>query len=138
MALIFGPVPSRRLGYSLGVDIVPLKTCTLDCIYCQVGSTTIKTLTRKEWVSSELVLNELRKMIERAIAELPEKLRSVIILREIEDLKYEEISDVLDMPVNSVKSYIHRGRRLMRTRLSSIYKDEYHRGTVHADVQRNR
>ena len=38
-AHIYGPVPSRRLGYSLGVDILPYKTCTLDCIYCQLGTT---------------------------------------------------------------------------------------------------
>ncbi|MFO8072280.1 MAG: radical SAM protein [Polyangia bacterium] len=36
---IYGPVPSRRFGLSLGVDLVPHKTCTLDCIYCQLGST---------------------------------------------------------------------------------------------------
>jgi wyosine [tRNA(Phe)-imidazoG37] synthetase (radical SAM superfamily) len=36
---IYGPVPSRRLGYSLGVDILPYKTCTLDCVYCQLGPT---------------------------------------------------------------------------------------------------
>ncbi|MHC5160219.1 MAG: radical SAM protein, partial [Planctomycetota bacterium] len=34
---LFGPVPSRRLGRSLGVDIVPMKTCTQNCIYCQLG-----------------------------------------------------------------------------------------------------
>jgi wyosine [tRNA(Phe)-imidazoG37] synthetase (radical SAM superfamily) len=37
---VFGPVPSRRLGISLGVDLTPLKTCTYDCLYCQVGKTT--------------------------------------------------------------------------------------------------
>ena len=46
---IFGPVPSRRLGRSLGVDLVPFKTCSYDCIYCQLGRTTCKTLERKEW-----------------------------------------------------------------------------------------
>lgn len=34
---LFGPVPSRRLGISLGIDLVPMKTCTLDCIYCECG-----------------------------------------------------------------------------------------------------
>ncbi|MHC4337705.1 MAG: radical SAM protein, partial [Planctomycetota bacterium] len=34
---LFGPVPSRRLGRSLGVDVVPFKVCTLDCVYCQLG-----------------------------------------------------------------------------------------------------
>ena len=68
---------------------------------------------------------EMRRNIEKTIAKLPEKLKSVIILREIEDMKYEEISDVLSMPINSVKSYIHRGRRMLREQLSAIYEDEY-------------
>ena len=45
---IFGPVPSRRLGRSLGIDLVPFKTCSYDCIYCQLGRTTNKTTLRKE------------------------------------------------------------------------------------------
>jgi len=47
---LFGPVPSRRLGISLGIDLVPLKTCTLNCIYCECGHTTHLTLKRKEYV----------------------------------------------------------------------------------------
>ena len=50
MSRIFGPVPSRRLGRSLGVDLVPFKTCSYDCIYCQLGRTTCKTAERREWV----------------------------------------------------------------------------------------
>ena len=57
---IFGPVPSRRLGRSLGIDLVPFKTCTYDCIYCQLGRTTCKTLERKEWVPLDAVVDELR------------------------------------------------------------------------------
>ena len=56
---IYGPVPSRRLGRSLGVDLVPLKTCTYDCIYCQLGRTTRRTVERREWVPLEEVLAEL-------------------------------------------------------------------------------
>jgi wyosine [tRNA(Phe)-imidazoG37] synthetase (radical SAM superfamily) len=63
MKYIFGPVPSRRLGFSLGVDIIPIKTCTLDCIYCQVGKTTCKTIERKEYVSPEKVLAELKEVL---------------------------------------------------------------------------
>ena len=44
--LVFGPVPSRRLGRSLGVDLVPFKTCTYDCIYCQLARTTRLTVER--------------------------------------------------------------------------------------------
>lgn len=57
---VFGPVPSRRLGRSLGVDLVPFKTCTYDCIYCQLGRTTCKTTERKEWVPLDRVLAEIR------------------------------------------------------------------------------
>ncbi|MDC7220799.1 MAG: radical SAM protein [Spirochaetales bacterium] len=56
---LFGPVPSRRLGMSLGIDLVPCKTCSLDCIYCEVGATTNLTVERKEYVSFEEVKNEL-------------------------------------------------------------------------------
>jgi len=56
---LFGPVPSRRLGISLGVDLVPLKTCTLNCIYCECGRTTHLTLERKEYVPFTTVKEEL-------------------------------------------------------------------------------
>jgi wyosine [tRNA(Phe)-imidazoG37] synthetase (radical SAM superfamily) len=55
----YGPVPSRRLGLSLGVDIVPAKICTLDCIYCQVGRTTRKSIVREDFVDIGVVLAEL-------------------------------------------------------------------------------
>lgn len=60
---IFGPVPSRRLGRSLGIDLVPFKTCTYDCIYCQLGRTTQKTTERKEWVPLGEVLNQLQNKL---------------------------------------------------------------------------
>lgn len=56
---LFGPVPSRRLGMSLGVDLLPLKTCTLNCIYCECGPTTNLTLERREWVPIQKVIQEL-------------------------------------------------------------------------------
>ncbi len=60
---LFGPVPSRRLGKSLGVDIVPHKVCTLDCVYCQVGKSTEITVERREYVPIELVVTELKSRI---------------------------------------------------------------------------
>ena len=56
---LFGPVPSRRLGISLGIDLVPMKTCTLNCIYCECGKTSHLILERKEYVSFEAVKKEL-------------------------------------------------------------------------------
>lgn len=60
---LFGPVPSRRLGRSLGVDILPLKTCTQNCIYCQLGKDAPQTLHRKEYAPVEAVLKELEAKI---------------------------------------------------------------------------
>ncbi len=60
MSRIFGPVPSRRLGRSLGVDVVPYKTCTFDCIYCECGATTDLTCERREFFPLEEILEELR------------------------------------------------------------------------------
>ena len=56
---IFGPVPSRRLGRSLGVDLVPYKTCTFDCVYCDLGRTTHKTVSRQSYVPPEEIQGEL-------------------------------------------------------------------------------
>ena len=61
---VFGPVPSRRLGRSLGVDLVPFKVCTYDCIYCQLGRTTCKTTERKEWVPLNEVCASLRDTLD--------------------------------------------------------------------------
>lgn len=60
---VFGPVPSRRLGRSLGVDLIPFKTCTYDCIYCQLGRTTYKTCERKEWVPLNAVLANIEQKL---------------------------------------------------------------------------
>jgi len=56
---LFGPVPSRRLGMSLGVDLVPKKVCSLDCVYCEVGKTTKLTLDRKEYIKVDMVKEDL-------------------------------------------------------------------------------
>jgi wyosine [tRNA(Phe)-imidazoG37] synthetase (radical SAM superfamily) len=64
---LYGPVPSRRLGRSLGVDIVPFKTCTLDCVYCQLGKTTRQTVERKEYVPVEEVLAELKARLDKGL-----------------------------------------------------------------------
>lgn len=65
---LYGPVPSRRLGRSLGVDLVPHKTCTYDCIYCQLGKTTNKTTERKEYVPANDILQELKEKLESGVS----------------------------------------------------------------------
>ena len=61
---LFGPVPSRRLGLSLGVDLVPHKVCSLNCIYCESGKTTKLTNIRDEYIDSDLIISELTHFLE--------------------------------------------------------------------------
>ncbi|NIA23785.1 MAG: radical SAM protein, partial [Proteobacteria bacterium] len=56
---VFGPVPSRRLGVSLGIDLIPYKVCSYNCIYCECGKTTDLTIKRKEYVPTDIVLKEI-------------------------------------------------------------------------------
>jgi len=63
---LFGPVPSRRYGRSLGVDLAVPKTCTLDCRFCQLGATPHATLTRVDTPPMDAILAELRRWLEQA------------------------------------------------------------------------
>jgi wyosine [tRNA(Phe)-imidazoG37] synthetase (radical SAM superfamily) len=63
----YGPVPSRRLGMSLGVDIVPPKICTLDCVYCQLGRTTKSSVIREDFVDIDAVLAEIKAKLEAGL-----------------------------------------------------------------------
>ena len=67
MKYLFGPVPSRRLGLSLGVDLVPYKVCSFDCLYCELGRTTSYTTERKEYVPTMAVLAELRRYFQEVV-----------------------------------------------------------------------
>ncbi len=66
---VFGPVPSQRLGRSLGIDPVPLKTCDWNCVYCQLGRSDRLELERREWVPAARILEQLERALrtERAI-----------------------------------------------------------------------
>jgi wyosine [tRNA(Phe)-imidazoG37] synthetase (radical SAM superfamily) len=64
---VYGPVPSRRLGRSLGIDIVPEKVCTLDCIYCQLGRTTQRTIEREEYAPVEPIIAEVTEVLSKGV-----------------------------------------------------------------------
>jgi len=96
---IFGPVPSRRLGRSLGVDLVPFKTCTYDCIYCQLGKTTNKTIERKDWVPTDSVIEQLKEKLDSK----PDYITlsgsgEPTLFSQLEELIYR-IKDITDIPV---------------------------------------
>lgn len=65
---LYGPVPSRRLGRSLGIDLVPFKTCTFDCIYCQLGRTTRKTRKCCAYFPVNEILTELEQVLNTCVA----------------------------------------------------------------------
>jgi wyosine [tRNA(Phe)-imidazoG37] synthetase (radical SAM superfamily) len=60
MNCLFGPVLSRRLGLSMGVDLLKRKTCNLDCVYCELGKTSVLTRSRNRFVPPEKVLREIK------------------------------------------------------------------------------
>jgi len=64
MKYIYGPVKSRRLGFSLGISLTPYKTCSFDCLYCQLGKTTVRTASRQEYVKTTDILDELKSWLE--------------------------------------------------------------------------
>jgi wyosine [tRNA(Phe)-imidazoG37] synthetase (radical SAM superfamily) len=67
MKYCFGPVPSRRLGLSLGVDILPLKTCNLNCIYCELGPGSSYTCERGEYIPADEIKKELEAVVSKGI-----------------------------------------------------------------------
>jgi wyosine [tRNA(Phe)-imidazoG37] synthetase (radical SAM superfamily) len=62
---VYGPVPSRRLGFSLGVDLLPFKTCSMDCVYCQLGSQGKTTVRRSEFIPVRTVLKQIKDVLDR-------------------------------------------------------------------------
>lgn len=65
--ILFGPVPSRRYGRSLGIDLVPMKTCCYDCLFCQLGPTPCTTLERRDYVPLPRVYQALTQWLAKAL-----------------------------------------------------------------------
>jgi wyosine [tRNA(Phe)-imidazoG37] synthetase (radical SAM superfamily) len=63
MKYVFGPVPSRRLGQSLGIDTIPLKTCNWNCVYCQLGRSIPLNNERREYIPAEDILHEVEQAL---------------------------------------------------------------------------
>jgi wyosine [tRNA(Phe)-imidazoG37] synthetase (radical SAM superfamily) len=65
LGFIFGPVPSRRLGQSLGIDTIPLKTCNWNCVYCQLGRTVPLINKRREYFPREAILIQIEEALSK-------------------------------------------------------------------------
>ncbi len=119
---IYGPVPSRRLGRSLGLDLVPYKVCTYDCVYCQLGRTTDRTTERKEWVPANEVVAQLKDRLDSK----PDYITlsgsgEPTLCSGIERL-IEEIKSMTDVPVAVI------------TNGSLLWLPEVRRALLHADL----
>lgn len=68
--------------------------------------------------------SDFQDHLDQALDEIDEPYRSVVVLREIQNLKYKEIAEALDMPINTVKVYIHRGRKKLRKQLAEVLDHE--------------
>ncbi|HOF00613.1 MAG TPA: radical SAM protein [Spirochaetota bacterium] len=88
---IFGPVPSRRLGLSLGADVIPFKTCSFDCVYCELGRTTNKTVERKEYIPLEDIKRELTEKLKENI-----KIDYITIAGSGEPTLYSKLGELID------------------------------------------
>jgi wyosine [tRNA(Phe)-imidazoG37] synthetase (radical SAM superfamily) len=67
MKYVYGPVPSRRFGISLGISPIPKKTCNYSCIYCQLGRTNHMTNTRQMFFSIDEIMSEFDEIINNKI-----------------------------------------------------------------------
>lgn len=92
MACVFGPIPSRRLGRSLGIDPVPLKTCNWNCVYCQLGRTRPLVHERRVYVPLPVLLNELDHAL---AARMPAEIDWVTIVGSGEPTLHSEIGELI-------------------------------------------
>lgn len=97
----------KKPDYHLDAEVAGTEGLNM---YSQIASDTLKP-------EEEVASLELQESIQAEITKLPEKYRSVIVLKYIEELSLKEISDILDLPVGTVKTRIHRGREALRKQL---------------------
>ncbi len=125
MKYLFGPVPSRRLGFSLGVDIIPYKTCSFDCIYCELGKTECKTIDATELIRPEAVLNELKGVL----SDSPLTINYITVSGSGEPTLHPD----LGLIIREIKKMTSLPVALI-TNSSLLFKDEVLEGVLEADV----
>jgi len=122
---LYGPVPSRRLGRSLGIDLVPHKICTYDCIYCQIGNTTEKTLARKEYIPVKEVLEEVKRFLNEGTSSID----YLSLSGSGEPTLHSQICSVIEgiKAVTSIPVAVI-------TNGSLLYEEEVRQDLLHADI----
>lgn len=124
MKYVFGPVPSRRLGRSLGISPIPEKTCNYTCIYCQLGRTTHFTNTRKKFFPVEDILVELEKALEQE-----REIDFITIVGEGEPTLYEDLGLLISKTKNLTSKPI-----AVITNGALLYKEDVRKNLLEADV----
>ncbi len=120
----FGPVPSRRLGRSLGIDTIPFKTCSYDCIYCQLGKTTCLTVERKEYYPINEIVDEIKTLLQNKI-----EVDYITLSGSGEPTLYSKISELID----KIKTITNIPVAVL-TNGSLLYKIEVAEGIKEADL----
>jgi wyosine [tRNA(Phe)-imidazoG37] synthetase (radical SAM superfamily) len=122
---LYGPVPSRRLGRSVGIDLVPHKICTYDCIYCQIGKTTEKTLTRKEYVPVKEIIEEVKQFLEEGTSSID----YLSLTGSGEPTLHSQIGSVIE----GIKAITSIPVAVI-TNGSLLYEEEVRQGLLRADI----
>jgi wyosine [tRNA(Phe)-imidazoG37] synthetase (radical SAM superfamily) len=126
---LFGPVPSRRLGLSLGVDLLPFKTCTLDCVYCQLGPTTCLTLDRERRVSPADVLEQIRSRAEAVGEGREEEFDYLTLAGSGEPLLHRGLDEI----IRGAKEAVDKPIALL-TNGTLFFRDDVRREVLEADL----
>lgn len=125
MKYIFGPVPSRRLGSSLGIDVVPHKTCNLDCIYCEVGKTNNMTITKKSFMKIDEIIAELNEIYPI----LKEKIDVITVTGSGEPTLNKDLYNI----INKIKETVHHPTVLL-TNGTLVTDDEVKKAMYEFDI----
>jgi wyosine [tRNA(Phe)-imidazoG37] synthetase (radical SAM superfamily) len=120
---VFGPVPSRRLGLSLGVDLLPAKTCTYNCLYCQLGKTGKRVIAPCDRVPIEEVLTELRRRLEEVTPD------TITLSGSGEPTLHPRIGEVISLVKKTTRT-----RVAVLTNASLLWRDEVRRALAGADL----
>ena len=125
MKYVYGPVPSRRLGRSLGIDPIPSKTCNYQCIYCQLGKTTNFTNNRKDYYPKDEIIAEM----EQAIRINEENIDYITFVGSGEPTLYKSLEDLILRAKEFSKKPI-----CVITNGALLYNMDVRNALLHADV----
>ena len=125
MKYVFGPVNSRRLGVSLGLDIIPFKYCSFNCVYCECGGTTVLTDEVREYVPYENIVSE----IDQVLAGKP-RIDVVTFSGSGEPTLNSRLGDI----IKYIKRSYPENKIAVLTNSSLLHRDDVRKGLLDADI----